>query len=189
MMMMSFVAMGLSASCGSSGAIDGFRRRRQLRRVLRKPLHPVRPEPSATAGGPASVGFAATFAIITVALISGAVADRAKFGAWALFTPIWVTLVYAPLAFMGLGRRPLSPMAPSAARRPAIDFAGGTVVHINAGVAGLILALILGIRKGFGKDPNHRPHNIPFVMLGAALLGSAGSASTPVPPAPPSRPA
>ncbi len=66
---------------------------------------------------------------------------------------------------------------------PAIDFAGGTVVHINAGVAALILVLIIGNRKGFGKDPNHRPHNIPFVMLGAAILwfgwfGFNGGAAT-----------
>ncbi|WP_287921394.1 ammonium transporter [Cellulomonas sp.] len=118
-----------------------------------------------------TVGFQVTFAIITVALISGAIADRVKFGAWVVFVAVWVTLVYFPLAhqvwfggylfgddwFLG-GSLP----AP-------IDFAGGTVVHINAGVAGLVLALVIGKRKGFGKEPM-RPHNLPFVMLGAALL-------------------
>ncbi|MHA7238499.1 ammonium transporter [Arthrobacter sp. TMS1-12-1] len=131
-------------------------------------------------------GYGATFAIITVALISGAIADRAKFGAWTVFVPIWVTLVYCPLAFMVWGGGLLSADgAVGGAVGEAIDFAGGTVVHISAGVAALVLALILGKRQGFGKDPAQRPHNIPFVMLGAALLwfgwfgfngGAAGSA-------------
>ncbi len=131
-------------------------------------------------------GYGATFAIITVALISGAIADRAKFGAWTLFVPIWVTAVYCPLAFMVWGGGLLSADgAVGGAVGEAIDFAGGTVVHISAGVAALVLALILGKRQGFGKDPAQRPHNIPFVMLGAALLwfgwfgfngGAAGSA-------------
>ncbi len=131
-------------------------------------------------------GYGATFAIITVALISGAIADRAKFGAWAVFVPVWVTLVYCPLAFMVWGGGLLSAEgAVGSWAGEAIDFAGGTVVHINAGIAGLVLALILGKRKGFGKDPAQRPHNIPFVMLGAALLwfgwfgfngGAAGTA-------------
>ncbi|NYE94622.1 Amt family ammonium transporter [Psychromicrobium silvestre] len=122
----------------------------------------------------AFVGFQAVFAIITVALISGAIADRAKFGAWMLFGGIWVVLVYFPVAHwvfdfnkdangnniggwigQGLG---------------VVDFAGGTAVHINAGAAALALALVLGKRLGFGKDPSHRPHNLPFVMLGAGLL-------------------
>ena len=133
-----------------------------------------------------SAGYGATFAIITVALISGAIADRTKFGAWAVFVPVWVTLVYCPLAFMVWGGGLLSADgAVGSVVGEAIDFAGGTVVHINAGVAGLVLALIIGKRKGFGKDPNQRPHNIPFVMLGATLLwfgwfgfngGAAGTA-------------
>ena len=131
------------------------------------------------------VGYAATFAIITVALISGAVADRAKFSAWVVFTPVWATLVYAPMAFMVWGGGLFSASGWFGQTfAPVIDFAGGTVVHINAGVAGLILVLIIGNRKGFGKDPNHRPHNIPFVMLGAAILWfgwfgfNAGAAAT-----------
>ena len=130
------------------------------------------------------MGYAATFAIITVALISGAIADRAKFGAWTVFVPVWVTLVYCPLAYMVWGGGLFGPEgAIGQALGPAIDFAGGTVVHINAGVAALILVLIIGNRKGFGKDPNHRPHNIPFVMLGAAILwfgwfGFNGGAAT-----------
>ncbi|MCC3282498.1 ammonium transporter [Arthrobacter caoxuetaonis] len=133
-----------------------------------------------------SAGFGATFAIITVALISGAIADRAKFSAWAIFVPVWVTLVYCPLAFMVWGGGLLGEEgAIGSVVGEAIDFAGGTVVHVNAGVAALVLALIIGKRRGFGSDPSHRPHNIPFVMLGAALLwfgwfgfngGAAGTA-------------
>jgi len=112
--------------------------------------------------------FQATFAIITVALISGSVADRMKFAAWSVFTVVWVTLVYTPIAHAVWGggilgwENSITPSSP-------IDFAGGTVVHTNAGAAGLALALLLGLRKGFGKEP-FKPHNLPFVMLGAALL-------------------
>ncbi|MFI2752776.1 ammonium transporter [Cellulomonas sp. P22] len=142
-----------------------------------------------------AVGFQATFAIITVALISGAIADRTRFGSWLLFAGVWVTLVYFPMAHMVWGggilgggengiAAALFGSTDGVANVTPIDFAGGTVVHINAGIAGLALALILGKRKGFGKEPM-RPHNLPFVMLGAALLwfgwfgfnaGSAGAA-------------
>lgn len=129
----------------------------------------------------AFAAFQATFAIITVALVSGAIADRAKFGSWMIFAGIWATVVYFPVAswvfnftldpetlaftdggwitygmqeFFGVG---------------AIDFAGGTAVHINAGAAALALALVLGKRVGFAKGA-HVPHNPPFVLLGAGLL-------------------
>jgi Amt family ammonium transporter len=130
-------------------------------------------------------GFSATFAMVTVALISGAIADRAKFTAWAVFVPVWITLVYCPLAFMVWGGGLLSPGgALSSVFGHVIDFAGGTVVEISAGVAGLVLALILGKRHGFGKDPGHRPHNLPLVMIGAGILWfgwfgfNGGAAST-----------
>ncbi|WP_313280590.1 ammonium transporter [Timonella senegalensis] len=116
-----------------------------------------------------NVGFQATFAIITVALISGAIADRVRFSAWMVFTGVWVTLVYFPLAHMVWGGGLLSGDGPFASIATPIDFAGGTVVHINAGMAALVLALVIGKRKGFGKEAM-RPHNLPFVMLGAALL-------------------
>ncbi|PZR55358.1 ammonium transporter [Xylanimonas oleitrophica] len=116
------------------------------------------------------VGFQATFAIITVALVSGAIADRVKFGSWMVFAAVWVTLSYFPLAHMVWGGGLLSDEGPFVFGDAApIDFAGGTVVHINAGVAALVLALVVGKRKGFGTEPM-RPHNLPFVMLGAALL-------------------
>ena len=130
-------------------------------------------------------GFSATFAIITVALISGAIADRAKFTAWALFVPVWITLVYCPLAFMVWGGGLMSAGgAVSSVFGQVIDFAGGTVVEISSGTAALVLVLILGNRHGFGKDPAHRPHNIPFIMLGAGILWfgwfgfNAGAATT-----------
>lgn len=116
-----------------------------------------------------AAGYQATFAIITVALISGAVADRIKFGAWLVFTAVWVTVVYMPLAHWVWGGGLLSATGLTEGLSTPIDFAGGTVVHINAGTAGLVLALVLGKRKGFGKEAM-RPHNLPFVMLGAALL-------------------
>ncbi|CAM3759054.1 ammonium transporter [Isoptericola cucumis] len=119
--------------------------------------------------GIVGVGFQATFAIITVALISGAIADRARFGTWMVFVALWVTLCYFPMAHMVWGGGLLSGDGPFASIATPIDFAGGTVVHINAGVAALVLALVVGRRKGFGAEPM-RPHNLPLVMLGAALL-------------------
>ncbi len=117
-----------------------------------------------------SVAFQVTFAIITVALISGAIADRVKFGTWLVFAGIWVTLAYFPMAHMVWNGGLLSGDGPFTFGGAApIDFAGGTVVHINAGMAGLVLALIVGKRKGFGSTAM-RPHNLPLVMLGAGLL-------------------
>ena len=107
--------------------------------------------------------FQGMFAIITPALITGAFAERMKFSAFVVFTTLWVTIVYAPVAhwvwadggwLLGLG---------------ALDFAGGTVVHINSGVAALAAALILGPRLGFGRQAME-PHNLPLVVLGAGLL-------------------
>jgi Amt family ammonium transporter len=121
------------------------------------------------------VGFQMTFAVITAALISGAVAERLKFSAWLLFVPLWLTLSYFPIAHMVWGGGFLSGEPTSISGLlfdgdPApIDYAGGTVVHINAGVAGLVLAIMLGKRLGFGKEPM-RPHNLTLTMLGAGLL-------------------
>ncbi|MCB5290901.1 Ammonia channel [Arthrobacter sp. SO3] len=116
------------------------------------------------------IGFQATFAIITVALISGAVAERVRFGPWLLFAALWVTLVYAPIAHWVWGGGIFGADGIIGSKISALDFAGGTVVHMNAGIAGLMLAVVLGKRLGFMKDPNIRPHNLPFVMLGAGLL-------------------
>ena len=120
------------------------------------------------------VAFQVTFAIITAALVSGAIADRAKFSTWMVFVPLWVTLSYFPLAHMVWGGGFLSGEPGALATMifddiAPVDYAGGTVVHINAGVAGLVLALLIGVRRGFGKEVM-RPHNLPFTMLGAGLL-------------------
>ncbi|MBR7192102.1 ammonium transporter [Gordonia sp. SCSIO 19800] len=131
------------------------------------------------------MGFQLTFAVITVALISGALAERVKFSTWMVFTVLWATIVYFPLSHMvwgglvggggllgggedGLAAKMFGTTDGEANVAP-IDFAGGTVVHINAGIAALVLVLIIGKRVGFGRTA-YRPHNIPFVMLGAALL-------------------
>ncbi len=175
MMMMSFGAMGVgvlawvlfgySISAGDT-----------MNDIIGDPLYDfgmIDTLESADATAIISAGFGATFAIITVALISGSIADRAKFGAWMTFAFLWTILVYAPVSHWVWGdgfAALLGPDGPWFADMPGpYDFAGGTVVHINAGVAALVLALLLGVRKGFGKEP-FKPHNLPFVMLGAALL-------------------
>jgi len=117
------------------------------------------------------IAFQGIFAAITVALISGAIADRAKFGAWMIFAGIWATLVYFPVAHWVFAFDDFVAKTGGwiANDLGALDFAGGTAVHINAGAAGLALAIILGKRVGFGRVPM-RPHSLPLVMLGAALL-------------------
>ena len=117
------------------------------------------------------IAFQGIFAAITVALISGSIADRAKFGAWMVFAAIWATLVYFPVAHWVFAFDDFVAKTGGwiANDLGALDFAGGTAVHINAGAAGLALALILGKRIGFGKVPM-RPHSLPLVILGAALL-------------------
>jgi len=117
------------------------------------------------------VMFQLMFAIITVALVSGAVADRLKFGAWLVFAGLWATFVYFPVAHWVFAFDGITGAHGGwiANKLKAIDFAGGTAVHINSGAAGLALALVLGKRNGWPGTPM-RPHNLPFVMLGAGLL-------------------
>jgi Amt family ammonium transporter len=183
MMMMSFVSMGLVAVVWTlygysmtfgkdmgSGLVGDPTESFGLRDVL---------APDALFGTiPTSIFavFQMMFAIITVALISGAIADRTKFGSWILFVIVWVTLVYFPIAhwvfdFDGqdAAGNVVDPGGWIANDLGAIDFAGGTAVHINAGIAALALALVLGKRVGFGREP-FKPHNLTLVMLGAALL-------------------
>ena len=150
-----FEFFGLSSLLGTSGLDGGF-----------QPESLVFTVPSM-----AFVAFQAMFAILTVALISGAIADRARFGPWMVFAGVWATLVYFPVAhwvfaFDGAESETGGWIANDLL---AIDFAGGTAVHINAGAAGLALALVLGKRRGFGRDPM-RPHNLPLVMIGAGIL-------------------
>lgn len=122
--------------------------------------------------------FQMMFAIITPALITGAIAERMRFSALFIFVGIWSVIVYYPMAHMVWGGGFLQQLG-------AIDFAGGNVVHISSGVSALVLAIVLGKRKHHGKSTYH-PHNVPFVLLGAALLwfgwfgfnaGSAGGAN------------
>ena len=187
MMMMSFGAMGLigvlwvlygyaiafaNDGTGNFVGIDGF-----IGIDLDQlGLNGVFAEASDPAGAFPLIAFAAfqaTFAIITVALISGAIADRAKFGAWMVFAGIWATIVYFPVASwvfnFTLGEGGVVDGGFIAYNLGVIDFAGGTAVHINAGAAALALALVLGKRVGFAKGA-YVPHNPPFVLLGAGLL-------------------
>ena len=108
------------------------------------------------------MGYQATFAVITAALVSGAIVERMRFGPYLAFISLWTLFVYAPMAHWVWGGGWLSGLG-------ALDFAGGTVVHINAGVTALVLARFLGRRKEFGRQAI-LPHNVPFVLLGAALL-------------------
>ncbi|CAN2207119.1 AmtB Ammonia permease [Candidatus Nanopelagicaceae bacterium] len=117
--------------------------------------------------------FQLMFAIITPALISGAIADRTKFTAWAIFVAIWSTIVYFPVAHwvFAFGNKVGDTVTGTGflAGKGLEDFAGGTAVHINAGAAGLALAIVLGKRVGWRKEAM-RPHSLPLVMLGAGLL-------------------
>lgn len=117
----------------------------------------------------ASVLFLGMFAAITPALISGAVADRMKFSAWAIFVPVWLLLVYCPVSFWIYGGAWGDGLTGWLGVRGSLDFAGGTVIHVNAGIAALAAVIILGKRRGWPKE-GHAPHNMPMVMLGAGIL-------------------
>lgn len=123
------------------------------------------------------MAFQGMFAIITVALITGAVVERMKFSAILVFSIIWFTIVYCPIAHWVWGGGWLAKLG-------ALDFAGGNVVHINAGVSALALAMVLGPRKGYRDGTNMTPQNVPFIVIGAGLLWfgwfgfNAGSALT-----------
>ncbi len=116
----------------------------------------------------AFVMFQLTFAVVTTALLSGAIADRTKFGAWILFAVVWSLVVYAPIAHWAFSFQDGSG-GWIGDRLGALDFAGGTAVEINSGASALALALVVGKRMGFRRDPM-RPHSLPLVLLGAGLL-------------------
>ena len=168
-MMMSYIALGLVsvlwaligyslAFAPGSGVLGGFGFA-FLNGVGQTDVYPTAP----TIPHLAFMIFQAMFAIITPALISGAIAERMKFSAYVVFIGLWSLFVYSPLAHMV--------WSPDGFlfKMGALDFAGGTVVHISAGVAALVAAIILGPRRGFGKTA-FAPHNVPFVLLGAGLL-------------------
>ena len=193
MMMMSFGAMGVvglvyvlygySMSFGSenvAGIIANPFEKFGLEGTAETIVNPFGYEGYGNIPELAFVGFQLTFAVITVALISGAVADRVKFSTWLVFAGLWVTFAYFPIAHMVWGGGLLSGaedglaaavygVTEGVANVAPIDFAGGTVVHINAGMAALVLALVVGQRLGFGKV-SMRPHNVPLTMIGAGLL-------------------
>jgi len=127
--------------------------------------------------------FQMTFAIITPALITGAFAERMKFSAMLWFMALWATLVYAPIAHWVWAGTGFLSSSNDKAMFSVLDFAGGTVVHINAGIAGLVGCLVMGKRKGFGTE-NFAPHNLAYALIGASLLWvgwfgfNAGSALT-----------
>ena len=108
-----------------------------------------------------TIAFLGMFAAITPALISGAVADRMKFSAWAVFVPAWLLLVFVPVFKWVYGGW--------LGDRGSLDFAGGTAIHVNAGIAALAAVLVLGKRKGF-PDDGHPPHSMPLVMIGTGIL-------------------
>ncbi|MGI8940027.1 MAG: ammonium transporter [Iamia sp.] len=112
-------------------------------------------------GAIATVAFLGMFAAITPALISGAVADRMRFSAWAIFVPLWVLLVFVPVFKWVYGGWLFD--------RGSIDFAGGTAIHVNAGIAALAAVLVLGKRKGWPTE-GHPPHSMPLVMIGTGIL-------------------
>ncbi|WP_329137059.1 ammonium transporter [Streptomyces sp. NBC_01476] len=168
MLMMSFISLGivtlLWTAYGFSFAFDGdnggF-----LGGTSWLGLRDIAPDALWGATGTPVFAFAAfqlMFAVITPALISGALADRVKFVSWSIFIALWVTAVYFPVAHWVWGGGWLG-------QKGVIDFAGGTAVHINAGAAALGVILVIGKRKGFKRDPM-RPHGMPWVMLGAGLL-------------------
>ncbi len=126
------------------------------------------PDYGATVPAESFMLFQMMFAIITPALISGAVAERMKFSAWLLFTVLWVTFVYFPLAHMVWGKGGLFNWA-LGGKIPVLDFAGGTVVHISSGVSALVCALVLGKRLGYPREPMP-PHNVVLSLIGAGLL-------------------
>ncbi|WP_137181677.1 ammonium transporter [Roseomonas sp. AR75] len=163
-----WMVLGYSIAFGEGGAYFG-----DLSRLLMRGMAEGWDKPFTLGSGDAAVAttipesvfamFQMTFAIITAALITGAVADRMKFSALLVFVTLWTLLVYSPVAhwvwhpngwIFALG---------------ALDFAGGTVVHINAGVAGLVAAIVLGKRVGYGHD-NMAPYNLAFAVIGASLL-------------------
>ena len=115
------------------------------------------------------VVFLMTFAVITPTLISGAVADRLKFSAWAWFVPLWSMIVYVPVVFWLYGTDEAGDLIGFLGKRGSLDFAGGTAIHINAGVAALAFVLVLGKRKGWPSE-GMPPHSMPLTVLGAGIL-------------------
>lgn len=163
----SWVVAGWSFAYGGDGTLAFFGGFDQIgcMNVMRDLLTETEAADGAVYPSIINIGFQMAFAMITTAIITGAVAGRMKFGAMVAFMVPWVLVVYAPLAHMVWGGEGslIGEMI------GALDFAGGDVVHISSGLTGLILCIMMGRRKGFGMM-SYRPHNVPFVALGATLL-------------------
>src|ERR687885_1229590 len=163
-MMMSFISLGFVAAAWAligyslafapGNAIIGD--------LSRRFMHGVGLEPNGTIPHLLFMCFQATFCIITAALISGAIVERMRFPAYVAFITLWSIVVYAPIAHWVWGGGWLAKMG-------ALDFAGGTVVHVNAAVAALAAAIVVGKRQEYPSS-SLLPHNVPFVLLGAGLL-------------------
>ena len=151
-----WVVMGYSIAFGGEGAYWGGLDKMFLKGVTVNSLSGSIPET-------VFMVFQMTFAIITPSLIVGAFAERMKFSAMLLFTTIWLIVVYAPITHWVWGE------GGWLGNKGILDFAGGTVVHINAGVAGLVAAIVLGKRKGYGRTPMP-PHNLTYTIIGASML-------------------
>jgi ammonium transporter, Amt family len=176
MMMMSFTAMGVVGityvlwgwSMSGLDPVNGFGNGKLIGSVFKGfGLHGESwsvADPASTGSSYIWVAFQLTFAVITAALISGSIADRVKLSSWIVFITLWVTACYYPIAHNVWGGGWMNHHIAA-----ALDYAGGTVVHINAGIAGLVLAAVIGKRVGFKKQPMP-PHNLTLTMIGAGLL-------------------
>jgi Amt family ammonium transporter len=153
-------SMAFGASYGDAGLLGNVTQYFGLESLMAD-------DPEASVPAMIFVAFQAMFACLTVGLIAGAIADRTKFSAWLVFAAIWATLVYFPVAHWVFNLDPET--GGWIARLGVIDFAGGTAVHINAGIAALALAILIGARLGWPRTPM-KPHNLTLVMIGAALL-------------------
>jgi Amt family ammonium transporter len=155
-------AIGYSLSFTGDGALIGALDRLLLAGMGMETISPAAP----TIPEAVFVAYQMTFAIITVALVAGSVADRMRFSAFVWFCVLWLIIVYVPIAHWVWGGGWLT----TAENKPGIlDFAGGTVVHLNAGIAGLVAALVLGARRGYGSE-NLAPYDLSMAVIGTGLL-------------------
>jgi ammonium transporter, Amt family len=158
-----WVAVGYSLAFNGDGALIGNLDKLMLRGIGMDSVAPATKIPEML-----FMAYQMTFAIITVALVAGSVADRMRFSAFVWFAALWLLLVYVPIAHWVWGGGWLTPDA--TAMKPGIlDFAGGTVVHLNAGVAGLVAAYIVGSRQGYGSE-NFAPFDLSLAVIGTGLL-------------------
>jgi ammonium transporter, Amt family len=158
-----WVAIGYSLAFNGDGALIGNFDKLMLRGIGMDSIAPSTKIPEML-----FMAYQMTFAIITVALVAGSVADRMRFSAFVWFAALWLLIIYVPIAHWVWGGGWLTPDA--TAMKPGIlDFAGGTVVHLNAGVAGLVAAYIVGSRQGYGSD-NFAPYDLSLAVIGTGLL-------------------